>query len=128
MDFGALNRLLGDSDLINNVRLTVRSGTEKAVLHALDEYPQILGAEERDAGLAALRKIINENLAIFTSIVLVMGIIVNFGILYNTVRMNLSENSRELASLRVLGLSKGEIAYILYGELTAFKATCTAFQ
>ncbi|PID54673.1 MAG: ABC transporter permease, partial [Gammaproteobacteria bacterium] len=118
MDFDALNRLLGDSDLINNARLTVRSGVENAVLHALDEYPQILGAEERDAGLAALRKIINENLAIFTFIVLVMGIIVNFGILYNTVRMNLSENSRELASLRVLGLSKGEIAYILYGELT----------
>ncbi len=117
MDFDALNRLLGDSDLINNARLTVRSGAENTVLHALDEYPQILGAEERDAGLAALRKIINENLAIFTFIVLVMGIIVNFGILYNTVRMNLSENSRELASLRVLGFSKGEIAYILYGEL-----------
>ncbi|PIE35957.1 MAG: ABC transporter permease, partial [Gammaproteobacteria bacterium] len=58
MDFDALNRLLGDSDLINHIRLTVTPGAENAVLHALDEYPQILGAEERDAGLAALRKII----------------------------------------------------------------------
>ncbi len=117
MDFDALNHSLGDSDLINNVRLTVTSGKEKAVLRTLDEYPQILGAEERSTGLAALQKMLDENMTIFTQIVLIMGMIVNFGILYNTVRMNLSEHSRELASLRVLGLSKGEIAYILFGEL-----------
>ncbi len=118
MSLSKLNNLLGDGELINNARLTVTSGKESSILHTLDEMPQIVGSEERRTGLAAMNKMIDKNLTIFTRFVLIMGVIVNFGILYNTVRMNLSEHSRELASLRVLGLHKGEIAYILYGELT----------
>jgi putative ABC transport system permease protein len=37
---------------------------------------------------------------------------------YNSARVSLSERSRELASLRVLGFTRGEIALILLGELT----------
>ncbi|MBU2479444.1 MAG: ABC transporter permease, partial [Gammaproteobacteria bacterium] len=40
-----------------------------------------------------------------------------FGVVYNSARITLSERSRELASLRVLGFTRGEIAYILLGEL-----------
>jgi len=36
---------------------------------------------------------------------------------YNSARIALSERSRELASLRVLGFTRGEISYILLGEL-----------
>ncbi|MFC2504196.1 MAG: ABC transporter permease, partial [Cardiobacterium sp.] len=43
--------------------------------------------------------------------------IVNIGVVYNTMRMALSERSRELASLRVLGFSHGEVRYILLGEM-----------
>jgi putative ABC transport system permease protein len=39
-------------------------------------------------------------------------------VLYNTARIALSERGRELASLRVLGFTRGEVAYILVGELT----------
>jgi len=39
------------------------------------------------------------------------------GVVYNTVRVALSERSRELASLRVLGYTRGEVTYILLGEL-----------
>ncbi|HZW36585.1 MAG TPA: ABC transporter permease, partial [Candidatus Deferrimicrobiaceae bacterium] len=40
-----------------------------------------------------------------------------FGVVYNSARIALSERSRELASLRVLGYTRGEISYILLGEL-----------
>ncbi|MBL0709626.1 MAG: FtsX-like permease family protein [Colwellia sp.] len=43
---------------------------------------------------------------------------ISFGIIYNTARITISERSRELASLRVLGLTRAEVAYILFGELT----------
>jgi putative ABC transport system permease protein len=39
------------------------------------------------------------------------------GVVYNTARIAFSERSRELASLRVLGYTRGEISYILLGEL-----------
>ena len=39
------------------------------------------------------------------------------GVVYNAARVSLSERSRELASLRVLGFTRGEISAILLGEL-----------
>jgi len=38
-------------------------------------------------------------------------------VVYNSARISLAERSRELSSLRVLGYTRGEIAYILLGEL-----------
>ena len=48
--------------------------------------------------------------------VLFAGIIA-FGVVYNSARVSLSERSRELASLRVLGFTRAEISLILLGEL-----------
>ena len=39
------------------------------------------------------------------------------GVVYNSLRITLSERGRELATLRVLGCTRGEIAYILLGEV-----------
>jgi putative ABC transport system permease protein len=43
--------------------------------------------------------------------------IVAFGIIYNSARISLSERARELATLRVLGFSRGEVGAVLVGEL-----------
>ena len=40
-----------------------------------------------------------------------------FGIIYNSARISLSERARELATLRVLGFSRGEVGAVLVGEL-----------
>ena len=51
----------------------------------------------------------------------VMGVLlaatVIFGVVYNNARIALATRSRELASLRVLGFTIGEISLILLGEL-----------
>lgn len=53
----------------------------------------------------------------FTFIALLMACSIAFGVVYNSARISLAERSRELSSLRVLGYTRGEIAYILLGEL-----------
>jgi putative ABC transport system permease protein len=40
-----------------------------------------------------------------------------FSVVYNHARISLSERSRELASLRILGLSRGDVTRIVLGEL-----------
>jgi putative ABC transport system permease protein len=47
----------------------------------------------------------------------VLAASIAFGVVYNSARIALAERSRELASLRVLGFTRGEISYILLGEL-----------
>jgi putative ABC transport system permease protein len=43
--------------------------------------------------------------------------IIAFGVVYNTARISLAERSRELATLRVIGFTRGEISLVLLGEL-----------
>ena len=45
-----------------------------------------------------------------------------FGVAYNSTRIALSERGRELATLRVLGFSRAETAYILLGEVAVLAA------
>ena len=40
-----------------------------------------------------------------------------FGVVYNSARISLSEQSRELATLRVIGFTRFEVTSILLGEL-----------
>ena len=46
-----------------------------------------------------------------------------FAVVYNAARISLSEQARELASLRVLGFTRGEISYILLAQL-GFTVLC----
>jgi putative ABC transport system permease protein len=53
---------------------------------------------------------------------LMFASIIAFGVVYNAARISLSERSRELASLRVIGFTRGEISFILLGELALVTA------
>ena len=57
----------------------------------------------------------NMDLSIFIN--LIFAGVIAFGVVYNAARVSLSERSRELASLRVLGFTRAEISLILLGEL-----------
>ena len=48
--------------------------------------------------------------------------VIAFGVIYNAARVSLSERSWELASLRVMGFTKGEISYVLLGEFILLTA------
>ena len=52
-------------------------------------------------------------LTVYTSLAALIAI----GVVYNSARIQLSERARELASLRILGFTRGEVSYILLGEL-----------
>jgi putative ABC transport system permease protein len=43
--------------------------------------------------------------------------IIAFGVVYNFARVSLSEQAREMASLRVLGFTRREVSALLLGEL-----------
>ena len=46
-----------------------------------------------------------------------LGAIIAFGVVYNAARISLSERARTLASLRVMGFTRGEAGYVLLGEM-----------
>ena len=48
--------------------------------------------------------------------------LIAIGVVYNAARIQLSERAHELASLRILGFSRGEVSFVLLGELLGLAA------
>jgi putative ABC transport system permease protein len=54
-----------------------------------------------------------------TTMLTLFACIIAIGVVYNNARVALSTRERDLASLRVLGFTRGEISAVLMGELAA---------
>jgi len=117
MDMEALNRLLGEGDRINGARLTVAAGRWNEFLTAVKNTPQSAGVVVKEAVRASFRKTTAESIGLIQMIYLTFATAVAFGIVYNSARISLSERARELATLRVLGFTRGEVGGVLVGEL-----------
>jgi putative ABC transport system permease protein len=72
---------------------------------------------EREQEIRNFRRTMDETMLFFVSVATVFATVITFGVVYNSARIALTERGRELASLRVLGFTRQEIAYILLGEL-----------
>ena len=86
-------------------------------VRALDERPQVMASDDRLDAIRAMFQMVERVSGPMTLLGVLLGCVVNFGVVYNAVRITLAERSRELASLRVLGFTRGEVARILLGEI-----------
>jgi putative ABC transport system permease protein len=113
----ALNRLLKEGDAISGALLKVDERYQRDVYAELRDMPRISGVVEQRSAIKAFYDTLAETILFFTFITTLLGASISFGVVYNSMRIALSERNRELASLRVLGFERGEVAYILLGEL-----------
>ncbi len=113
----SLNRLLKEGDAISGAWLKVDQIYQKDIYASLKDMPKIAGVVEQKSAIKAFYETLAETVLFFTFISTLLGGSIAFGVIYNNMRIALSERNRELASLRVLGFHRGEVAYILLGEL-----------
>ncbi len=117
MDLDRLNALMGDGNGITGVTLSVDNRHENRLYAKLKTYPAVAGITLLQASQAKFRETMAENINIIRTVYVLMAVVITFGVVYNSARINLSERGRELASLRVLGFSRAEVSWILLGEL-----------
>ena len=117
MDLSALNRLLGEGELISGALLAVAPGARDAVVARLKTAPRVAGVTDRLRAIQSFTDSMAEIVLSFAFISSVLAASIAFGVVYNSARIALTERDRELATLRVLGLTQGEVAQILLGEL-----------
>jgi putative ABC transport system permease protein len=102
--------------------LGVDASLRDRVYAHLKQAPGVAGLGSRAALIANFDKTMAEsfNLTLFT----LAGFagLLSVGVIYNTARIALAERGRELASLRVLGFTRGEVARMLFGELAMLGA------
>jgi putative ABC transport system permease protein len=116
MEISALNRMIGEGAVASGAYLSIAPGAEGSVQQSLGEIPSIGGTATRQAMLDSFDEQMAESLRLTVMIVVSLACVVALGVIYNGIRIALSERSRELASLRVLGFTRREVAGLLFGE------------
>jgi putative ABC transport system permease protein len=117
MDLDALHRLMQEGDTLSGAFLTVDANRSKDLYAMLKNTPRVASVSLKRATLQSFRETIAENLLRMTTFNVAFASVIAFGVVYNSARISLSERSRELATLRVIGFTRAEISAILLGEL-----------
>lgn len=127
MEISGLNRLMEEGPVLSGIFLAVDSTRQRAVLDDLKDRPRVAGITIQKEAIQAFYETLAETLLIFAFINTLLAGSIAFGVVYNSSRIAFSEHSRELASLRVLGFTRGEISYILLGELAVMTLAAIPF-
>ncbi|HVI01180.1 MAG TPA: FtsX-like permease family protein [Enhygromyxa sp.] len=116
MDRRALNRMMREGTKVSGAWLSVDPEQLDALYQQLRRTPAIAGVNRLEGALEAFEETSKQIQMTARSILLIFASVIAVGVVYNSARITLSERSRELASLRVIGFSKAEVSTILLGE------------
>jgi putative ABC transport system permease protein len=117
MDGEALQDLLREDGLATGAALLIDPAREAELTEAFKRAPAVAGVASKRVALGNFRRMMAENMGVMLTFNILFAGVIAFGVVYNAARVSLSERSRELASLRVLGFTRAEISIILLGEL-----------
>lgn len=116
-EMGALNEALDEPNRVSGAYLQIDSDKAGAIYESLKGMPAVAGVSLKDEAREAFIRIMNEGAGSTRYIMALIAAIITFGIVYNSARIAFAERVHDLASLRVLGFTKNEAAYVLLGEL-----------
>lgn len=111
--------LNGGDERVSGAWLRTLGDDDGALHRQLKQMPGVSGVSSPAALLAVFEEQMAQNLLISSGFLLGFASILAYGVIYNSARIALAERGRELASLRVMGFHRQEVAFLLFGEQTA---------
>jgi putative ABC transport system permease protein len=112
-------RLAGEGDTFNYARVRLDPAEDATFFAAVRETPGIAAAGDKRRMVAHFRATSQHNLLMFAAILSTFAACIAIGVVYNSARISLAEQSWELATLRVLGFTRAEVSSTLLGQLAA---------
>jgi putative ABC transport system permease protein len=117
VDFEFQNRLFRQAPRLTTANVLLDDSQTNALHKAVKETSMVIGLIGMNENRQTFQDTIEQNVVVMNAIYITIALLITVGVTYNAARIQLSERARELASLRILGFSRGEISYILVGEL-----------
>jgi putative ABC transport system permease protein len=127
MDIDALNTLLGEGRRVNGTYIRYDGAQSASLFREIKRTPAIASVGLQRRALKRFRETIAQNINYMVFVYVSLAVIIAFGIVYNSARIQLSERARELASLRVLGFTRGEVSQVLLTELAILTVASLPF-
>jgi putative ABC transport system permease protein len=116
MNIAALSRILEEPFAVNAVLLRVQPGEEAALSRHLKDVPAAATVEIKSEARQVFEDTMAQSMEISNIFLGLFAGVIAFAIIFNTTSISLTERTRELASLRVLGFTRGEIQRIVFGQ------------
>jgi len=117
MSLDALRGLMQEGRTLSGAFLQVDRESAPTLYDRLKATPRVAGVLLKRAAVESLQRTMADMMRKVQGIYILFASVIAFGVVYNSVRISLSERARELATLRVIGFTRGEVSYILLGEL-----------
>ncbi len=112
-----VNRMAQEGAFVSGAWLSVDPLHLDRLYSELKATPHVVGVTAKAVSIQSFLDTIGENQMRMQGFVIGFAIAIAAGVVYNTARISLSERDRELATMRVLGFTRGEISVVLLGEL-----------
>jgi putative ABC transport system permease protein len=113
----ALDLLLDEPRTFSAVNLLVDPARRGELYAVLKRAPEVQAVQLRRGVLAGFKSMSDETLRFIRRVVVLFSTVIAFGVVYNAGRIAVAERAYELATLRVLGFTRGEISSVLLGEI-----------
>lgn len=120
MDKQSLHKLLKESEVASGAFLKVDPNYIEDVYHELESRPGVGSVAIKNATIQSFMETIAENMLTMRSFNILFAAVIAIGVVYNSARISLSEQSRDLATMRVIGFTRTEVSTVLLGEITLF--------
>lgn len=117
MEIEALNRALKEPGRMSGAYVTLDSAAREQLIADIKKMPKVAGVSQKEDARASLEELMNTGPGFTRYIMTIIAGIITFGVVYNSARIAYAERERDLASLRVIGFTRGEAAFVLLGEL-----------
>lgn len=117
MNITAVHQLMREQDAISGVHMTIDHDRADELYTTLKQTPRVASVTLKLAAIRSFLEYIAQSLLTMRTFTIVFATIIAFGVVYNSARISLAERGWELATLRIIGFTRGEISMILLGEL-----------
>jgi putative ABC transport system permease protein len=99
------------------VHLAIDEAATDALYADVKRTPALSGIALQTIARQNFDDTIRRNIVIMTTVYVALSVIIAFGVVYNSARIQLSERARELATLRVIGFTRAEVSQVRLTEL-----------
>lgn len=117
MSASRVHAFLGEEPVLSVIHLRIDRTLENEIQERLKRMPTVASITRTRTMIERFDEQTGETMLIMTAVMTLFAVVIAAGVVYNNARVALSMRSRDLASLRVIGFTRGEISAVLLGEL-----------
>jgi putative ABC transport system permease protein len=116
MEASELARLMGESRRANVLLLQVDPHDVDAVTARLNRLPEVAAVTRPSIERSLVRAQVSDAYFVLQVVLSLFATAIAVGVVYNNARIALEVRSRDLATMRILGFTRGELAFVLLSE------------